>query len=167
MTHRALRLRADWPSVTTIIELPVCLLVIGALSLVGVNGFLTTRHRLQGVEAILLAGRPIAAMTEYHAVTGVWPASNEQASYVLTGGESGRRVQTIGIRAGGAADVTFSDLAGALARRRISFRAWQSADAALPIVWRCGRAPAPAGFEAAPDGTTVAASDLPSACRSP
>lgn len=167
MDVRARRLEVERRSADTMIELPICLFLIAMLTVVALQGFAQARIRLRSLDAILLSQGPVLAASVYRANTGRWPASNEEAGYPAQPVELPTRLESVRIRAGGAADFVFSGKERALAGRTLSFRAWQASDPATPIVWRCGRSRAPAPLVGAQDQTTVAARDLLSACRMP
>lgn len=167
MDARARRMQSERRSLDTLIELPICLLVIGFLAVVALDSFAGLRLHLRGMSPITLSKAPTIAATEYRASTGRWPSSNEEAGFPPPSFELASRLQTVSIRGDGAVDYVFSDAVPALANRTLSFRAWQSSDPSAPIVWRCGRSRAPAPMLAGQDLTTVADRNLLLACRSP
>jgi type IV pilus assembly protein PilA len=165
MDTRVRWLRIAWPTTTTMLELPVCLAIMGAMALVAAHSFARMPQHLQVLEAVSLLTGPRVASMEYRAVTWAWPVSNEQAGYSAGSLFKQGRLPSILIREGGAVDFAFSGSAGDLAGKIMSVRAWEGSDAGLPAVWRCGRASAAPLAAAALDRTTLSDDELPSPCR--
>jgi hypothetical protein len=163
MDARVRWLQVRWPTTTTMLELPICLCVIGAMVLVAIHSLDRAEQHLRVVEAVGMAAGPTVMMTEYHAVTGTWPKSNEQSGYL---DPSVGRLRSIWIREGGAVDLTFSSRAGELSGKIVSFRAWEGTQAGLPVVWSCGHAAVPPLRSTAADQTTLNDDELSSSCRS-
>lgn len=149
------------------LEIPVYLLVLGAMGLVGVFGYVRAQRHLNAMEAVLLMAGPRTTMMEYRAVTGVWPASNSQTGFsdatFRTGDRELYRVNSVRIREAGAVDFGFSR--GALKGKVLTIRAWGQASPGLPVQWLCGHATSLPGATAAADRTTLSNEDLPSPCR--
>jgi hypothetical protein len=75
-----------WPqfenvTLTALLELPVCLAIMGGMIAVGAHSFFRALQHVDVMEAVFLMTGPKYAMMEYRAVRGVWPASNEEAAY--------------------------------------------------------------------------------------
>jgi Pilin (bacterial filament) len=158
--------RLGWPTSTTMLELPICLTVMGAMALVATHSFARVRQHLLVLEAVSLVSGPRTAMMEYHAVVGAWPVSNDQAGYSASSLVATSRLRSVQIREGGSVDVTFSRRAGTnLDGQVLTVRAWQGTASDLPASWRCGRSGAPALAATALDHTTLANNELPSPCR--
>jgi hypothetical protein len=120
---------------------------------------------MNGMEALFLTEGPKNSMMEYHAVTGVWPASNAEAAYDPRLAK-GARVGAIAIRPGGAVDVTFSTRIPEFAGKVLTIRAGQASAAGnLSTVWSCGHAEAKPFVASGEDKTTISDADLPSPCR--
>src|SRR5579859_3394454 len=166
MDARVRWLQVEWPTATTMLELPIYLAIMGAMALVATRNFVHVQQRLHVLDAVsVLAGAKVASM-EYHAVTGAWPTSNEQAGYSARSLMIQGRLQSVLIREGGAVDFMFSSGVGGLAGKIISVRAWEGSDAGLPAAWRCGHARVPPLVAASVDRTTLSDDELPSPCRS-
>ncbi len=165
MDARLRWLRTRLPTTTTMLELPICLAIMGAMALVGVHGFARVQQRMYVLEAVSMAAGPTRSMMEYRAVTGVWPATNEQAGYSTESLVRGGRLESALIRDGGAVDLTFSNRAGDLVAGVVTFRAWAGGDAGLPVAWSCGYATVPPLASAAVDRTTLGEDQLLSTCR--
>lgn len=165
MDARARWLQVRWPTTTTMLELPICLGIIGAMTLVGAHSFIRVQQHLHGLAAAWMAGGPTVSMMEYRAVTGVWPASNEQAGYSSGSFMKGGRLESALIRDGGAVDLTFSSRAGDVAGKVLTFRAWEGGDAGLPVAWSCGHAGASPLAATTVDRTTLSEDELSSTCR--
>ena len=167
MDVRARRMHAERRSLDTLIELPICMLVITVLTLVAIEAFRGSLPRLHSLNAMFLAQGPIIASLEYHATTGRWPSTDVEAGFVSRPAIPGKWIDTGHVGAGGSAIFQLVDDDPSLAGPTLSFRLWQTADPAGPIVWRCGHSRAPAPFVGGPDQTTVRTRDLLAACRSP
>jgi hypothetical protein len=167
MNTRTRWLRSEWPTSTTMLELPVYLLVVGAMALVGVSSYAYARRHMQVMEALSIMAGARVTMMEFKAVTGVWPKSNGEAGFsdamFKAGDPDFRRVNEVQIRDGGAVDFRFGR--EALKHRVLSIRAWQGRSPGLPVEWICGHPLALPGTSAAADQTTVSEADLPSPCR--
>src|SRR5215813_9135805 len=81
MNTRIRWLRTEWPTITTMLEIPIYLVVLGAMSLVSVYSYVYARRHLHVMEALSVMTGPRATMMEYRAVTGAWPTSNNQAGF--------------------------------------------------------------------------------------
>jgi type II secretory pathway pseudopilin PulG len=152
-------------ALTTMLELPICLAVMGAMIAVSAQSFGRAQPRLNVLSALSIMAAPRIAMMEYRAVNGAWPTSNEQTAYDphLTVRD---RLSSVSIRAGGAVDVTFSDRIPELAGKVLTFRAWQASAAEDPaIAWPCGHAGATPLVASSEDRTTLSDDELPSSCR--
>jgi Pilin (bacterial filament) len=162
MDARVRWLQIRSPTTTTMLELPICLGIIGMMALVAAHSFVRVQQHLQVLEAASMAAGPNVMMMEYHAVTGIWPASNAQSGY---SDSSMGRLQSAQIREGGAIDLTFSSLAGDVAGKVLTFRAWQGTDTGLPVAWSCGHAGIPPLAATTGDRTTLSEDELSSNCR--
>jgi hypothetical protein len=167
MNTRIRWLRTEWPTSTTMLEIPIYLLVLGAMSLVSVFSYVDAQRHLHVMEALSVMTGPRVTLMEYRAVTGTWPASNSQAGFSDTmfkgNGSDLYRVNSVQIREGGAIDFKFSR--GALKGKVVSIRASDQPSPGLPVKWTCGHALTLPGTTAAADQTTVTYNDLPSPCR--
>lgn len=165
MDARVRRLQIEWPTATTMLELPIYLAIVGAMALAATHGFVHVQQGLNVLEVVSLATGPRVASMEYHAVTGAWPASNEQAGYSAGSLMTQGRLQSVLIREGGALDFMFSSGTGGLAGKVISVRAWEGPEAGLPVAWLCGRARVPPLVAVSMDRTTPGDDELPLPCR--
>jgi len=149
------------------LEIPIYLLVLGAMGLVSVYSYVYAQRHLHVMEALSVMTGPRVTMMEYRAVTGAWPTSNSQAAFsdaMFKGNDNDLyRVNSVQIREGGAIEVKFSR--GALKDKIISIRGWDGPNPGLPVEWTCGHALTLPGTTAATDQTTIMESDLPSPCR--
>lgn len=149
------------------LELPIYLLILGAMGVVAVFGYVYAQRHLRVMEAISLMAGPRTTMMEYRAVTGTWPRSNRQAAFsdamFTTRQRDLYRVTSVQIREAGAVDFGLSR--GALAGKVLTIRAWERPGPGLPVGWLCGHAPSLPGTTAAADQTTLSNEDLPSPCR--
>lgn len=158
-------LQVDRPPGATLLEIPICLLVVLVMASIAVSTFATVRRHLAALDAVAVASGTRVSMTEYRAVTGRWPASNREAGIVEATAEyiGSGRVRGIAVRPDGAVDVGFGR--DGTTDRIVSLRAWEGASAESPVGWVCADSAAPRGTMLAPDHTTMTAADLPSPCR--
>ena len=166
MDARTRWMQVEWPTTTTMLELPICLAIMGAMALVATHSFVRLQQHLYVLEAVSIMAGPKTAMMEYHAITGNWPVSNEQAGYSAESLMKEGRLRSVLVREGGAVDITFSSRAGDSVGKVLSVRAWQGPSPDLPAAWGCGRASVPSLAAAAADQTTLSDDELPSPCRS-
>jgi Pilin (bacterial filament) len=166
MDARVRWLQIRWPTTTTMLELPICLGIIGAMASVGAHSFIRIQQHLQVLEAESMAVGPIVSTMEYRAITGKWPATCERAACSTESLMPGSRLKSTRIRDGGAVDLTFSSRAGDLSGKVLTFRAWVGRDAGLPVAWSCGHARVPPLTATSVDRTTLNEDELSSACRS-
>jgi Pilin (bacterial filament) len=166
MDVRVRWLRIESPTSTTMLELLVCLSVIGLMTLVAVRSRSHVWQHLYVMEAVLVMTGPKIAMMEYRAVTGIWPTSNERAAYSAPEIAKGGRLSAEVMRDGGAVDFTFSGRVNANAGKVVTFRAWQGPGVGeAPVAWLCGHAGASLLAAASDDRTTLHDDELPSPCR--
>jgi len=167
MNTRIRWLQTEWPTSTTMLEIPIYLLVLGAMGLVAIYSYVYAQRHLHVMEALSVIAGPRVTMMEFRAVTGAWPSSNTQAGF-SDASFSGRdrdlyRLNSVQIREGGAIDFAFGR--GALKPKVLSIRAWEGLSPGLPIEWTCGHALSLPGTTATADQTTLSDEDLPSPCR--
>ncbi|HLQ13223.1 MAG TPA: pilin [Steroidobacteraceae bacterium] len=157
-------LRLDWPALTTMLEIPVFLIVLWVMIEAALQGLVHVRKSLAALGGESVASGARAAMMEYRAVTGEWPRSDREAGFQDTQDQSSR-FSAVTIRSGGAVDVTYSSSDAGLAGKVLSIQAWQVDGSERPVAWLCGharRAPLAATSE---DRTTFTDDELPSTCR--
>jgi type IV pilus assembly protein PilA len=166
MDVRVRWLQIERPTPTTMLELVVCLSVMGVMILVAVRSWHHAWQHLDVMEAVSVMSGPKTAMMEYRAVTGIWPTSNERAAYSLPEIALGSRLSAEVIRDGGAVDFTLSDRVNVNKGKVVTFRAWQGPGAGdVPVAWLCGHARAARLAAASDDRTTLRNDELPSPCR--
>src|SRR5262249_50050421 len=167
MDTRIRWLRSEWPTSTTMLEIPIYLLVVGAMGLVAVHSYVYAQRHLHVMEALSVMTGPRVTMMEYRAVTGTWPTSNGQSGFsdaiFKENDHELYRVNSVQIREGGAIEVKFSR--GVLKEKVVSVRASEQPGPGLPVEWTCGRARTLPGTTATTDRTTITDNDLPSPCR--
>jgi type IV pilus assembly protein PilA len=163
MNARIRWLRTERPTNTTMLEIPVYLVVLGVLGVVAAHSEASAQRHLRVIEGLALVSGARLSMMEYRAVTGDWPASNAEAGFSDASTMAQDRVSSVQIRADGAVDVTFAQ--ATLNGKVLSVRAATQPHSGQPVVWGCGHARLLVGTIAAPDRTTLADADLPSPCR--
>jgi hypothetical protein len=164
MDARLRWMQVEWPSSVTMLELPICLAVMGAMALAAAHSYARLQQRLFALEAIAFTSVLKTGMVEYRASTGNWPVSNEQAGYSADSLMNQGHLRSVLIREGGAIDVTFSSRAGNSVGKVLTVRAWQRSSSDQPAAWLCGHASTPPAAAAA-DHTTLSDDELPSPCR--
>jgi hypothetical protein len=158
MDVRVRWLLLEKPAPSFIHELLVCLLVIGAMTLVAARAAPRILQHLHVLDAVYLSSTYISDLMEFRAVTGAWPSPALVLPKIPAGGEE--------ITEGGALDFTLSARAGTAAGKIVTFRAWQSSGSAdLPVAWLCGHARATPLIASGIDKTTLTDEELPSPCR--
>ncbi len=157
-------LRLEWPALTTMLEIPIFLTILGIMIEAGSQGLVHVRKSLGALEGESVATGARVAMMEYRAVAGEWPQSNFEAGFADTQGSSSR-LTAVTIRYDGAVDVTFSDADAAMAGQVLSVRAWQGDGIGLPVSWSCGHARRAPLVVTSADRTTLTDDELPSTCR--
>ena len=167
MDVRVRWLLIDKPASTAMIELLVCLSVVGAMILVAARSWQHARPRFDVMDAVAIMTAPKLAMMEYRAVTGTWPASNQLAGYSSPEAMQWGRIGSVAIRDGGAVDFTLFGGAPVNSGKVVTIRAWQGPGAgAAPVAWLCGHARAALPTTAdSDDRTTLRDDELPSPCR--
>jgi type II secretory pathway pseudopilin PulG len=166
MDARMRWMQVAWPTSTTMLELPICVTIMGVMATVAAYGFERAQERVRVLEVLSIVAGPETSMIEYHAVNGTWPVSNQEAGYSSEPLTKNSRLRSVEIREGGAVDIKFSNRVGVLANQTLSIRAWQGLSADLPTAWRCGHSGVPPLAPAAADKTTLGDNELPSPCRS-
>jgi Tfp pilus assembly protein PilE len=166
MDVRVRWLLIDKPASTVMIELLVCLTIMGAMTLVAARSWQHASPRLDVMDAVAVMTGPKIAMMEYRAVTGAWPASNQLAGYTSTETAPWGRIGSMAIRDGGAVDFTLSGRAAVNVGKVVTIRAWEGPGAgAVPVAWLCGHARTGLLAAASDDRTSLRDEELPSPCR--
>jgi len=151
----------------TLIELMIVVAIIGILAAIAIPAYQNYTIRAQISEGMTLAGGWKAAIAEYYANNGTWPA---QANLTGSLPSTGKYVQTVTVLAGGVIQATYGLQSNATVNGKIlQIGAYTNTN--NDVIWVCGSNVAPAGatlatgsgFAAA--NTTVLAQYLPSACH--
>jgi hypothetical protein len=136
--------------------------LVGILGGLAIEGSMDVGPRVQQVEALGLATRAKVHWTETWANDGV-----RADAAPLRDDKDGKYFVPADGDAEGTANFRFSPEAGVLEGEILSIRpALPAGESAHAIVWVCGNAPAPRGFEIRGENrTTVPASQLSAVCR--
>ncbi len=151
----------------TLIELMIVVAIIGILAAIAIPAYQNYTIRAQVSEGMTLAGGWKAAIAEYYANNGTWPAL---ANLTGTLASTGKYVSGVTVLAGGVIHATY----GLQANNTINGKILQIGaytNTNNDVIWVCGSNTAPAGatlatgsgFAAA--NTTLGAQYLPSACH--
>jgi len=153
----------------TLIELMIVVAIIGILAAIAIPAYQDYVIRSQVSEGLAMAGASKAAVAEFYANRGTFPASNLEAGVGIASEIRGKYVDNILI-GGGGITVTF----GGDSNAKILTQQLGLTPGASPngdVVWRCGNAPFAAGSTGSVIGTSGVTSAgllnkyLPSSCR--
>ena len=150
----------------TLIELMIVVAIIGILAAIAIPAYQNYTIRAQVTEGLTVAGGWKAAISEYYANIGAWPAV---ANLTGTIASTGKYVTSVTVAAGGAIVITYGNQANAtIGTKTLSILPYTNTN--NDIVWVCGSAAIPAGLTvatgAAIAANAVAAQYLPTACHS-
>jgi type IV pilus assembly protein PilA len=156
----------------TLIELMIAVAIVGILASLAVSAYQTYTVRAQVAEGISMGTSAKSPVIDAYNNTGVPPANREESGMTPTATDTrGKFVEKVDV-ANGRVDVTFGNDAHAeIFGETISFTPYITTGNV--VIWRCGRAPAPAGgtplngngVEAEHQPPTVSPRYLPSSCR--
>jgi len=140
--------------------LVVC--IIGAMGVIaGRSGRVALQH-VRALDVIALSSSAKVALMEYHAVSGGWPDTNEQAPFTRDYLSVRDRSVQARIRPGGAIDYRLQMRNGA---QTVTIRtATNPHEDGLPVMWICGHARQEPLRALAADATTLSDAQLPSPC---
>jgi type IV pilus assembly protein PilA len=135
----------------TLIELMIVVAIIGILAAIAIPAYQDYTIRSQVTEGLNLAGSVKAAVAERLAQTGIWPTNLTVIGIVnATGVETppvGKYVSGVNMGGAGTVTITYSSVAGGQANAVINggvlaLQPYLSSN--QDVIWRCGRAAAPA-----------------------
>jgi type IV pilus assembly protein PilA len=136
---------------------------IGIMAAIAIPAYQDYTIRSQIYEGLNLASAPKAAVAEYYASNGEWPADSETAGLDSIGGKF---VESVVVESGSIV-ITYGAAANEkITRQRLALQ--PSADAAGNVYWACGYDVTPDGYTPSdgPSGSDLPAKYLPLACRS-
>jgi type IV pilus assembly protein PilA len=154
----------------TLIELMIVIAIIGILAAIAIPAYQNYTIRAQVTEGLTLAGGWKAAIAEYYANNGTWPAIG-----ALTGTQAstGKYVSSVTVNTGGVVEITYSNTAGYQANKALNgllLDIVPYTNTNNDVIWVCGLALHPAtatiATGAAAAATTVLPQYLPTACHS-
>ena len=128
----------------TLIELMIVIAIIGILAALAIPAYQDYLVRTQASEGLAMASAAKAAVAEYRANRGYWPASNSAAGIGAPTGIKGKYVSSITIDSGTSRSTTVTK---PISR---SLRAWSGLQPGVSanedVIWRCGNAQTPSGW---------------------
>jgi type IV pilus assembly protein PilA len=157
----------------TLIELMIVIAIIGILAALAIPAYQDYLIRTQASEGLAMASAAKAAVAEYRANKGIWPANNSAAGIGVIGEINGKYVSGVEIQNGGIL-VYYGNEANTTKLLPYQVGITPGASTNGDVVWKCGYGADPAdpawegGATSATD--TAAATDLdgkylPSVCR--
>jgi len=155
----------------TLIELMIVVAIIGILAAIAIPAYQDYTIRTQASEGLAMASAAKAAVAEYQADKGEWPADADALGWVDSAGDpllpSGKYVQSIDIEGGNVVVTYGGDIVNdALVDTQVALTPGTSLSG--DVVWVCqdGDVPADATMATAPTITEPTPGKyLPSTCR--
>ena len=153
----------------TLIELMIVIAIIGILAAIAIPAYQDYLIRSQVAEGLTMAAASKAAVSEFYANRGTWPASYSEAGVGSSTTIQGKYVQSIGI-VGGGITVTYGNEANVvnLAGKKVGLTPGVSDNG--DVIFQCGYSDPPSGWSGGATTATAATTDvlgkfLPTSCR--
>jgi type IV pilus assembly protein PilA len=122
----------------TLIELMIVVAIIGILAAIAIPAYQDYVIRSQVSEGLAMAGASKAAVAEFYANRGAWPADNSEAGIGVASEIRGKYVNRVTINDGGITVRYGGDANTAIASETIGLTPGASPNG--DIVWKCGAA---------------------------
>jgi len=153
----------------TLIELMIVIAIIGILAAIAIPAYQDYLIRTQASEGLAIASAAKAAVAEFRANRGTWPADNSEAGIGASDTIQGKYVTNVLVDDGGIT-VTYGNEANVdnLAGESVGLTPGVSENG--DVIWRCGDSDDPSGWfnnttSATDASTSVLGKYLPSVCR--
>jgi type IV pilus assembly protein PilA len=152
----------------TLIELMIVIAIIGILAAIAIPAYQDYLIRTQASEGLAIASAAKAAVAEFRANRGTWPANNSEAGIGSETAIQGKYVSGVQVADGGIT-VTYGNEANVqnLAGETVGLTPGVSENG--DVIWRCGDSDDPSGWDngtsATDASTSVLGKYLPSVCR--